>query len=232
MSINPFATVADYATMLNKIAWYTTVVAGLLVFWLTTQIPQLNAAFEVSALTVEIDGLSVKLSIAVAALIVGFASRVAKLHDRLSDLYGVRRRFDVCEILLPLALSVGAKLDSAGQKRLRKKRSELMSKVFYKYASSGSTKVIDTHGITMALDQWSWYWIALEAQFLTGIAGLICVTYSKFGAACLAWSVAAAISVFLLWSRARSAGYALDEIREIVDDPNRAAGIRQEFNAI
>jgi hypothetical protein len=37
-----------------------------------------------------------------------------------------------------------------------------MGACFYKYASSTKPE-LDPHTITLALDNWSWYWILLEA---------------------------------------------------------------------
>ena len=46
-----------------------------------------------------------------------------------------------------------------------------MSKTFYEYASSTAPK-IDSHSITLALNEWCWFWIALDTGVLLSILGV------------------------------------------------------------
>jgi len=93
---------------------------------------------------------------------VGAIARSIRLHDRISDVFRIRLRFDVDYLLLPLARDSGANVGALSMAKLRKERGRLMAKTFYKYASS-TDPVIDKHLIYQALDWWSWYWVLVEA---------------------------------------------------------------------
>src|SRR6516164_4527474 len=103
---------------------------------------------------------------AVAALVAGF-SYAAQLHDRVSDLFKIRHRFDLGSILFPLALLVGTKFSAMQLNAVDANRNTLMHKVFYKYASSRADKpLVDKHDIEHALAAWSWFWILVESMVL------------------------------------------------------------------
>ena len=136
----------------------------------------------------------VEVEFGVATVVIAFAlaavAYVAKLHDRVSDLFGIRARFDVNEILKPSALATGTPLSPSQIQKLRAKRLDLMGPVFYKFASSGKP-IIDPHYITMALTQWSWYWVVIELNVVVGLVAIALLFASQFVwlSAALAWLV-------------------------------------------
>jgi hypothetical protein len=100
------------------------------------------------------------------------------LHDRLSDLFGIRRRFDRNNILLPLVTMSGARLTPSQITSLVTHRTETMREVFYRYASSRQeTPVVDKHDIERALDAWNWYWIFVEGLFFLIVFMLISAAF-------------------------------------------------------
>jgi hypothetical protein len=110
-----------------------------------------------------------KINIAgiVISAVVAFGSYAAQLHDRISDLFRIRRRFDRNYILLPLAALVGAKLTQTQIERLDIHRDAIMRDAFYKFASSrADTTVVDKHDIEHAVGAWSWYWVLIEGSAL------------------------------------------------------------------
>jgi hypothetical protein len=162
-----------------------------------------------------------------------FISRLFKLHDRVSDALGIRRRFDRTEILLPMAAASGASLTVDQIEQFGAERGALMGKVFYKYASSDDKKTqIDVHYVTMALDQWSWYWVILEALLVVGLGGVISILVGRRGLGLIAAGIVLAGIGLLQVVRSTCAKYARDEIREILKVKGAPAAVRNVFNAL
>lgn len=143
--------------MLNKIAIFTfceSIAATALLRW---HIPQVDSFLKPFSFMVGAEGFSFPLGTILPAFIVAFISRAFKLHDRLSDLFNIRLRFDVQEILKPMALAAGVTFSIEAIERLKNRRNKLMNDLFYQYASSTPGKAkIDGHYISLALDQWTW----------------------------------------------------------------------------
>jgi hypothetical protein len=228
-----FFAITDYSSMLNRIGWAT---FGA---WLVA-ITALNQLFEpvhrqLSQLAVKVPHIELQVPAGVLLAAGGLAvlCRAIKFHDRLSDLFGIRSRFDVEEILLPLAAAAGVSLSLNQQAEVEKKRRELMGKVFYSYASSTPDKsVIDRHNVTMALDQWSWYWIVLEAAAVAFATAVFAACLGGFALGF--WLVLGILaSVWLLqYLRSRSVRYARDQLKQILEDDTRKEAIARVFRAL
>jgi len=233
MTLNPFSAATDYPSMLRKIAAYHFAIATFVVLFLWWQVPELAKAADRVPFTVEVRGNKFPFIVILVSLLTAFISRTIKFHDRLSDLFGIRQGFDVHSILIPMALAVGVQVSVPKIKSMFEKRKELMAKTFYAYASSGPEKaVIDRHYITIALDQWSWYWIVLEGTGLLLVGSVVLAVFGKFAAAYVLGG--AAVLGFWLLSAIRSqcARYALQQVELIVDDSERCAAIARHFGAI
>jgi hypothetical protein len=233
MSLNPFETVQNYSAMLNKIAVYTFCVALATVLLMRNQSQVVNDALAAMSFAIPLGSLTVPVGTLLPAFGMAFMSRVFKLHDRLSDVLGIRRRFDRTEILLPLAAASGATLSIDQIESIAKERNNLMGKVFYKFASSDEKKTkIDSHYVAMALDQWSWYWVVLEAMFVVAAGGVILLVLGHRGMAVMAAGVVFAGMALLEMIREFCAKYARDEIREILKVKGAPSEIRNAFNAL
>lgn len=235
MSFNPFATVSDYPTMLNKIAWYTFAVTLVCTIILRNTITQIDAWLSLLTLSIPVmSGLSLPLGTVLPAILLAFLSRATKFHDRISDVLRIRQRFDVNYILLPLALVSGATCNTEKIFIIRRHRETMMYQVFYKYASSGPNKAqIDSHYITMALDQWSWYWIVLETNVwlvLTSLA--ISIFSNQLVIAFILILVTFAFLALLRVIISLCSDYALQQVEQITLDPARRAEIQKAFNAL
>src|SRR3984893_15573806 len=91
--------------------------------------------------TLNISGLAIALAVA-------FLTRVARLHDRISEVLGIRKRFDQNHILFPLAKLVGQNLTVLQRKAIIANQNHLMRDLFYRYASSrAETPLVDKHEI-------------------------------------------------------------------------------------
>src|SRR5664279_4659483 len=119
MTLSPFSTISSYAAMLNKIATATfsvSVVAFGLLYW---QVPAVSGFVPSWPVKIPETEVEVPLVVLVGALAFALFSRAIKLHDRLSDLFGIRDRFDVQAILLPMAAASGAALSLGQQVTVR-----------------------------------------------------------------------------------------------------------------
>jgi hypothetical protein len=233
MSINPFSEVKDYPSMRAKIGLYTFVEILISISVLQSCIPSMKSFFSLSPLTVKVLGADIGIGTLLVGILLASASYVIKLHDQISNLLGIRKRFDINEILKPLAIISGVSLNVQQIQQFREKRHLLMSKTFYKFASSGPGKaVIDSHYIHMALTQWSWYWITIELCAVT-ILTAIGLAFAKLWlpVTCLITFVLMLIW-FLQWLRNDCINYALQQIEEITGDGQRRTAIEKEFNAI
>ena len=114
------------------------------------------------------------LSGVVIAFVVALLTHMFHFHDRISDVLGIRRRFDLKSILIPLAQRVGSVVTIDKEAKIAQRRDELMHAVFYKYASSRADKpLVDKHDIEHALNAWSWFWVFVEAIFYFGVGAII-----------------------------------------------------------
>jgi hypothetical protein len=159
------------------------------------------------------------------------ASRVIKLHDRISDLLGLRRTVDVQWILLPLARSVITDLDDARVLAIRLQRRKAMYEVFYPYVSLPDAK-IDRQLVRTALDNYGWLWVIIEAMAILAVSilSLICM-----GATALALGALGLLIVLLLvaWGQWLSCRRSTsDEVSAILADDARKGDIRRYFLSI
>lgn len=233
MGWNPFATVSDYSSMLNKVASVTFFVSTAMIGLLYWQVPAVSAVLPTWRVSIPGTDVEIPLVVLVGALMVAGVSRMIKLHDRLSDVFYIRRRFDVYCILMPMAAASGAALSLDQQEKVREQREALMTKLFYRYASSSSEKsVVERHAITMALDQWSWYWILVEASTLLFATGIALAFSGKSLLAVVLLVLVLLITWLLQAVRSLCEQYARDEVRQILDDENRRSLIESEFRAL
>jgi hypothetical protein len=118
-------------------------------------------------------------------------------------------------------------------KRIAENRDVLMGDVFYRYASGTKGKaVIDEQMVTMALDQWSWFWMLLEAAAITLPCALSLMFLGRTEPA--AWLLATFIMLLMLMRLVLPlcANYAHREVRAIVEDGNRRNQVRQVLGAL
>ncbi|MET3237469.1 hypothetical protein [Bradyrhizobium diazoefficiens] len=108
------------------------------------------------------------------ALLVLIFSRVTRFHDRISDIFKIRARFDRANILLPLAVMSGAQMSARQVANLKRDRHPLVRATFYKYARPAEANIRSSTSTTSKA-HWrlGTYWVALEWLFiLTGFAVL------------------------------------------------------------
>lgn len=176
-----FLSPKDYSEMLRKLASFLFYDVWIATFFLRS-IPSIDSAFNSvenfgpigQAISLIPGHEKLNISGIVIALIVAGVSYAIQLHDRISDLFGIRKRFDRNYILLPLAVLVGVELSPAQLNAMNVNRDALLRAVFYPYVSSRAEHpLVDRHDIERALDTWSWYWVLIELLPVILIALLV-----------------------------------------------------------
>ena len=105
----------------------------------------------------------------VVAFAVAILTHTFQFHDRVSDVLGIRRRFDLKYILVPLARLVGSVITKHEEVKIDEHRDQLMRAVFYRNASSrADNPLVDKHDIEHALNAWSWFWVWSRVSLILG----------------------------------------------------------------
>jgi hypothetical protein len=169
----------------------------------------------------------------IIALIAAVVAFETKLHDRLSDWFGIRQRFDVGNILLPLAVLVGAKLTPMQLSKLVSNRKSLMHMVFYRFADSISTNsLVRKHDINQALAAWSWYWIFIENLPLFLSCAVVAYYFAAYKTSCAFSGIFVLCLLVATFRRKKLADYTRPEIESIVNDPDASAAVKAAFDAL
>jgi hypothetical protein len=176
-----FSTPKDYSEVLKKLASFAFYETYLITLLLRAN-PRFDAVLtgieswgpigKVVSIIPHYDVLN--LSGVVIAFLVAILTLMFQFHDRISDVLGIRRRFDLKVILIPLCERVGTPITKEIETKMAQRRDALMHAVFYKYASSRADKpLVDKHDIEHALNAWSWFWVFVEAIFYFGVGAIV-----------------------------------------------------------
>jgi hypothetical protein len=231
--------VKTYDEMLRKIAVYAFVVGAACATILRANVGSINEFAAIIDVQVP-QGLIAALqlptfALPTATLLVGLLaallSHMFKLHDKISDLLRMRQDFDVRWILLPMAALSGASITPEKLDKVIAQRDRLMKDVFYKYASS-TKPLIDTHAITSALTNWSWYWCALEACVYLTATSLILIAFGAWQPAAWMLLTSVALTIVMRLLRYDSGSTANAEIEEIMADETRRNEVAARFDAL
>jgi hypothetical protein len=168
----------------------------------------------------------------VIALAVMLFSRITRLHDLVSDLFGIRARFDRANILLPLAVMSGAKMSARQVANIKRDRSHLMRDTFYKYASSTKQNgLVDKHDVESALEAWTLYWVALEGLVILGACALVSAVAASAWLLILFWSISMAFLLFMHIRYTKLERRVEPEVQQIAGNAEASAANRQVFEA-
>jgi len=217
--------------MLNRIALFNFFTGVVILYFLSKYVHGINILVENTSWKIEIIGKNFSIFNVAIPFLIALISRIIKLHDRISDILGIRKRYDVKYILTPIAEKAG--YNTNDKKKFVKNRRVLMSKLFYKYASSIEKDcIIDYHDVIMAMDQFGWYWVMIEVEFLLIIGILFSLAYRSF-------SFSFDLIIILLASFLISQNvlmqckrYTSIEVDKICNDVNRKNEILNTLNAL
>jgi hypothetical protein len=210
----------SYSDMLERI-FVATLATGLACTVLVGQAsPAFRNFLNSFSTTADVGPLKgVKALYVLVPLVVAVVSRAILLHDKISDVFRLRYRFDTKYILFPLAERAGLALTDPVKKQLRANRRAAMYRIFYSYASFVDPK-IDRQLVRTAADKWGWFWAALESMFVSVVTIFILMWLGQW--TYVAWLGGAillllAFAIFQWLACRRSATRQVDAIIEDVD---------------
>lgn len=226
-----FESPKNYPEMLKKIAWsmFFIVLIGLTIL---AQCTKTFSEFMKSisfGIQYEKDGLKLYLSYIYIPLIFALLENIFKLHDKISDVFRIRYRFDkfviINEYLREFVMM--QKIKNVDRNNRRK----IMNEIFYQYAGY-SNPVIDSHLIYMALGAWSWYWIIIDTMLVIGVIGALMLfkEYSK-----IKFLIILALLLFLyiisfILKKSQCKKYAVQEVEYILKNKKRRKEISRYLN--
>jgi hypothetical protein len=165
----------------------------------------------------------------IPALAVGIATRIFRLHSRVSDWLCIREYFDLEAIIGEFAGRLDIDLSSIGDERLRRSRHDLMRGTFYAYVSTSQPQ-IDRQLIEQALDAWSWFWVGVEATIIFTLTGFGLIASSAYQVGFETLGAALAVAALGLPAiRGQCKRYAVAQVRAILADATREREVRQVF---
>jgi len=230
-----FLSPTNYLEMLKKLGSFLFYEVWLATF-LLREIPDVDAAFRSvenfghvgSALALIPGHEKINLSGFAVALFVAVISYSIQLHDRISDIFGIRKRFDRNYIILPLAVLVGAKLSPTQLNSAVVNRHTLLRTIFYPFVSStAENPVVDRHEIWRVLDVWSWYWILIESLPVVLVSAVVAAAFAAHSLL-VGFGLAFIGLLFVTWIYS----FRLERFEAIAANPNAALAVREAFSAL
>ena len=224
-----FESIDNYSKMIEKISKAVFVFSLLLLYCISCVNNEFKDFMETISFgaTYEIFGVELNLALFYLPIIMGLLEHVFKIHDKVSDLFKIRKTYDKYVIINGLIKKTSA--NASVKKCNGKMISKLMSKTFYQFASSTDPQ-IDSHYVTMALNEWCWFWIMLDTGLLLLALGVIFLV--------LNWSWIHFLSVILgflffcfvlLLIMLQTINYTNKEISAILSDEDRRVKIKKEI---
>lgn len=233
MNIPVFDTIKNYPAMLYRIAICNFIASIVLIYLLRNQIQEIDNLLSPINLTIKISDLELKLINVVVAFVIALFSRMIKLHDRISDVLTIRKDYDIYKIIFPLASLSGANMDSDKIRKIKSNRGLIMHNIFYKYASSTESRcLIDHHSVTMAIDQWSYFWIFLEINFLILLSATTLFFFKLYLWSSILLLIFLIILVIQKILYKECIKYTTNELTEISELPNANTEIKNYLDAL
>jgi hypothetical protein len=227
----PFDRPTNYSEMLNKIGAFTFIEAVMLTLLLGWASPPAGKLLSSYAIPIKVFSIDIPLLYVIPAVLIALFARIARLHDKLSDFFGLRSTFDLYRILLPLAGATGVAVDEPLRMALARQREKAMQRTFYQFASFEDPKIAKAL-VLDAIDVWTWYWILIEFLFLLAGTGVLLLIFHAHSAAAYVFLCAWLLTI-LFCTLYRVCGAKADhQISEIVSDPLRVQALRHEFELL
>jgi len=222
----------DYDEMLNKIALGSFATCTVCLKVLANANPLISELLNKGNWKLDFYGIeNIPFLYITIPLIVAVLFRSVKFHDMISDIFRLREKFDILEILIPMLGELNLSVNYERLSKIKKNRDHFMASVFYKYAGSQNPR-IEKHIIYSALDKWTWFWILIESTFLFLVTSIIlCFSHSYSEAVLFSFLSILGIILFSFSSHICS-GIAKVEVIEILKTKKNREEITKEFNAL
>lgn len=167
-----FSSPKNYSEMVEKISKCSFVISALFIYFLSYCNDDFGLFLKKISFGVEYEFIGIRLSLAgiCLPLLIGILEHMFKIHDKISGLLHIREQYDKHIIIADFLdyFSLKIHLKDLNSKNI----SQLMSSCFYRYASSTKPE-IDEHSIHLALNEWCWFWIALDTEILLLITEIL-----------------------------------------------------------
>jgi hypothetical protein len=221
-----FESPQNYSQMLKKVAWSTFFIVLIALFILAQCVDSFAEFMKRISFNMEyeIDGIKLYTAYFYIPFIFAILENIFKLHDRISDIFRIRYRFDKFVIINRFLHR--CKMEQNINKINKRNREEIMYKVFYEYASS-TKPVIDPHLICMALGAWRWYWIINATVAITGLIGIIMLIMNfSFHKLIVILGIILVLYIFsFMIKHFQCKSYAIKEVDTILNDEERLNAI-------
>lgn len=220
-----------YATVLNQIGLYTFSVMCVCVWLADSWAP---ALFVSAGPQIELEWLKITLPAYPLGVCVFLALvfRLIKLHDRISDLFGIRKRYDYEHVIRPLF--VGSKPNAAfpSPEMIHANRSTIMRRTFYVYTQNSGDEVIDGHFIEMVWESLRWFWVVLEAIAVLFAFTFLCLVFGEMSAALKFALILIPAGALFVVAEKHCIRQTNNEVSEILSNPSRRSKIAAAFDEI
>lgn len=231
IQVFPFNRPKNYDEVLNKIGAFTFFEALALTCLVARAMPSAAALLGSYRIPIKVFSIEFPLLYVLLAAATALVARIVRLHDKLSDVFGVRKTFDLYRVLIPLAGAVGLSVDNSFKEVLKQNRGRAMQRTFYQYASFEDPQ-ISRALVLSAIDVWTWYWVLSEFLALVFVAGMILLIFGSFGVAAYLFLTLSILTI-LFNSVHRTCGAKADhQIEEIVSNAERVSALQEEFGAL
>lgn len=228
MKISPFMTISSYSDMLNKIGVFNFICVLISSYSFYCVSSEFRTFIDTIPLQIQIYNIEISFSLFIISVVISLLFRAVKLHDKISDIFLIRKWYDINFILIPLALGSNANLNRENYRKLIKERKNLMGKCFYKYIEN---KVSD-HIKTMIMDQFTWYWITVELGFIVFLSAIIYFFLKEYFISSILLFSVLVLYIVSRYLKHLCIPYTLNEVDQILEDEDVKVGIRKEINAL
>jgi len=219
----------SYSEMLERIFATTLATGFLCTVFLAQGSPAVHDLVNRISASADIGPLKgVKALYVLIPLGIAIFARVIKLHDKISDIFRIRKRFDTRHILLPMAERLGFDINNPFRASVENDRIQAMYAVFYPYAGFAEP-AIDQQLVRTALDNWGWFWVALEAAFLTLVTLIVFFAIGRWNHGLLTLGVLILLILFLFYQWSVCKRSASAQVEAILQDAERADKVRRYF---
>jgi len=220
----------DYSQLLKRVFVATFIVGLACTLALGYFSPPIQTLLFSKSTKIDFGPVDLPWLVTVIPLLLAIFSRVVKLHDRISDLLGIRRRFDVKHILTPLAEGAGVTITDDFKSRLYEDRRNLMGRVFYHYAPNVRDAAINSQYVAAALDRWAWFWCCVEPTIIVLLGAVVAWILIEFQVAVF-FFIAALVLVVIAWIMWPACIHAAKrQVDDILSDQTRRDNINAVFS--
>jgi hypothetical protein len=165
-------------------------------------------------------------------VLAAFVFRLTKLHDRISDWFGLRKRYDYTHIISPLYIGSKPNAPLPPRNRIIERRHKIMRSIFYRYTRVEGDGIIDGHFVEMAWESLRWFWAIVEALAVTVFFVVFCVIAGEMRAASMFGLLLLLLIILYPIAKKHCILQTANEVAEILSDPARQNEISQSFDEV